>query len=200
MCLWLENKKKKEGGGVRIKKKLFLLVKKNILKSLTQRCTESLSTSAVLSCKLLRSTVPNKQTVLNEWGVAKGGCWFIRQPWICLHTPSHGEHKLLVLHLFVFILFVSLHFLSFLTILYIYIYEINTTTEWRSLWKVWHFSVPSISSCRFLCHLCTTHFPRILIKSCPPLQRRQKVLSNHTAIVKEFYTEHQFEKKTSHTH
>lgn len=33
------------------------------LKSLTRRCTESLSTSAVLSRKLLRNTLLNKQTI-----------------------------------------------------------------------------------------------------------------------------------------
>lgn len=38
------------------------------------------------------------------------------------------------------------------------------------------FSVPSISSCRFLCHLCTTHLPCILSWRRVPLYIMRKVL------------------------
>lgn len=52
--------------------------------------------------------------------------------------------------------------------------------------RVWLFSVPSVSSRRFLCHLCTTHFPCIFfLTKCPS---GIKVFINHIAI-KEIYME-----------
>lgn len=94
------------------------------LQSLTQHCTESLSTSAVLNCKLYKA--PYRTSRLYK-RVAWVMCSLIQQPWNRFHTPSYRGHKLLVL-LFYFI---------FLTILY---RKINTTTEWRSLWKCDIFS------------------------------------------------------------
>lgn len=125
--------------------KLFLLMK-NIWQSLTQRCTESLSTSAVLNCKLYEAPSWTSRLFKNKARVDQG-C-------VLIHLNSHES------------VFTRHHtedtncwccFFVFLTILYRRMpppsgIPCQSGTS----------SVLSVSSCRFLCHLCTTHFPCIL--------------------------------------
>lgn len=113
------------------------------LKSLTQHCTESLSTSAVLSCKVLQKHPPEQADNMNRWG------W----PGLCANSSNINP---------------SLH-------------AITEDTNCWCCFFFWQscieelipplsgvpcesvtFSVPSVSSCRFPCHLCTTHLPCVL--------------------------------------
>lgn len=169
MCLWLE-----VGHQDLKKKKKTVPPDEEYLKSLTQRCTESLSTSAVLNCKLFRSTLQNKRTIQT----CEGGpdCVLIHPTAMnpSLHTITQRTQY--VGAAFSFVLF------FFLTILY---RRINTTTEWRSLWKCDIFSAVNflmqvpVSSLHY-----TSPLYLILTKSAPLYYA--KGFMNHSAIIKRF--------------
>lgn len=81
MCLWRGKKGHQN-------QKLFLLMK-NIRQSLTQRCTESLSTSAVLNCKVLRSTLFERADSLRT---SEGGARVVR--WFSLTAVNPSLHAI----------------------------------------------------------------------------------------------------------
>lgn len=99
------------------------LLMRSIWKVLTLRCTESLSTSSVLNCKLYQA--PSNRLWTRGW------------PRLCARS-SAGRESVFTCHhtedtncwccFFMFVFFLFL----FLTILY---RRSNTTTEWRSLSK-----------------------------------------------------------------
>lgn len=159
MCLWLEVGHQ----DLKKKKKLFP-PDEEYLKSLTQRCTESLSTSAVLNCKLFRSTLQNKRTIQT----CEGGpdCVLIHPTAMnpSLHTITQRTQY--VGAAFSFVLFFFWQSC---------IEELIPPLSGVPCESV-TFSVPSISSCRFLCHLCTTHLPCILSWRRVPLYIMRKVL------------------------
>lgn len=149
MCLWLEKWHRNQT------EKNPLPSGEEYLNSLTQRCTESLSTSAVLKLQTLPSTLTltiNKRGWPRLWA-------HLSDTNMSLHAITHRTKTVGAAFLFSFL---------FLTILY----RRKSPLSGVPCQSV-TFSVPSTSSCRFLCHLCTTHFSCILSEQSAPLLQKK---------------------------
>lgn len=125
----------------------------------------------------LRSTLPEQARLCKRARVCPGLCATSSDGYESVFSRHHAEDTLLVLLFFLFCWQSCIEEL---------IPPSGVPCERVT------FSVPSVSLCRFLCHLCTTHFLlySITTKSVP-LSRRggKKDFSNPTAIIEEIYME-----------